>query len=367
MAFGLDYVSGPPIAAMLAAKVAFVCRYTGYFSGYDIAHPEKPQGKCLWPGEATALNKAGIAVVSNWEWSANRAVQGRSAGEWDADKADKIHRACGGESSRPIYFSVDVNVPGQEVLAYFQGVASVLGLHRTGAYGSYAVLHELFNVGAITWGWQTYAWSGGMWEPRAHIRQYHNSVNLAGASVDYNRSMQADFGQWGIERTDMAISPNDPIIDKYFTYNPTAGTLTRKDTGVVLGRGVTSFYLKYGGPALLRLPISGEIQAVDAQGQPIAGVSYVIMESCVIVYDPQRKIDHPPINEECYLLHIDKGPGQTVVANPLVAPLNSQIAQLKALLSAEQQKVAPPDPILQQKIDNFKTLSGQMQALAATL
>ncbi len=301
MAFGLDYVSGPPIAAMLAAKVAFVCRYTGYFSGYDIAHPEKPQGKCLWPGEATALNKAGIAVVSNWEWSANRAV------------------------------------------------------------------HELFNVGAITWGWQTYAWSGGMWEPRAHIRQYHNSVNLAGASVDYNRSMQADFGQWGIERTDMAISPNDPIIDKYFTYNPTAGTLTRKDTGVVLGRGVTSFYLKYGGPALLRLPISGEIQAVDAQGQPIAGVSYVIMESCVIVYDPQRKIDHPPINEECYLLHIDKGPGQTVVANPLVAPLNSQIAQLKALLSAEQQKVAPADPILQQKIDNFKTLSGQMQALAATM
>ncbi len=366
MAFGLDYVSGPPIAAMLAAKVAFVCRYTGYFSGYDIAHPEKPQGKCLWPGEATALNKAGIAVVSNWEWSANRAVQGRSAGEWDADKADKIHRACGGPSDRPIYFSVDVNIPGQEVNAYFQGVASVLGLHRTGAYGSYAVLHELFNVGAITWGWQTYAWSGGMWEPRAQLRQYHNSVSLAGHEVDYNSSMQADFGQWGIEKgTDMAISPDDPIIQKYFTYSN--GTLTRKDTGVVLGRGVTSFYLKYGGPAILRLPISGEIQAQDASGNALAGVSYVIMESCVIVYDPSRKIDHPPTQEECYLLHLDKGAGQILISHPMTAPLQDQIIQLKNLLTAEQQKVAPPDPILQQKIDNFKTLSGQMQALAATL
>ena len=356
MAFGLDYVSGPPIANMLAAKVSFVCRYTGYFSGYKIDEVATQQGKCLTPSEATALNKAGIAVVSNWEWYANRAVAGRAAGEWDAGEADKIHRACGGPASRPIYFSVDVNIPGQEVNAYFQGVSSVLGLHRTGAYGSYAVLHELFNVGAITWGWQTYAWSGGMWEPRAVLRQYHNSVSLAGHEVDYNSSMQADFGQWGIERTDMAISPNDPIIDKYFTYNPTAGTLTRKDTGVVLGRGVTSFYLKYGGPALLRLPISGEIQVIDAQGQAIAGVSYVIMESCVIIFDPQRKIDHPPINEECYLLHIDKGQGQAVVAHPLVAPLNSQIAQLKALLSAEQQKVAPADPILQQKIDNLKSL-----------
>src|SRR5713226_5618813 len=177
MAFGLDYVSGPPIADMKTAGVAFVCRYIGYFSGYKIDEVATPQGKVLTPGEAAALTSAGIALVSNWEWSANRAVQGRGAGEWDAGEADKIHGACGGPGSRPIYFSVDVNVPGQEVIAYFQGVASVIGLHRTGAYGSYAVLHELFNVGAITWGWQTYAWSAGAWEPRAHIRQYHNSVS----------------------------------------------------------------------------------------------------------------------------------------------------------------------------------------------
>src|SRR6266700_8409775 len=115
MSLGLDYISGPPIAAMKAANVTFVCRYVGYFSGYDITHPERPQGKVLTPGEAEANSKAGIALVSNWEWYANRAVAGRAAGEWDAGKADKIHRACGGPASRPIYFSVDVNIPGQEV------------------------------------------------------------------------------------------------------------------------------------------------------------------------------------------------------------------------------------------------------------
>jgi len=349
MAFGLDYVSGPPIADMKAAGVTFVCRYLSEVNSLT-------KVKLLTPNEAKALNQAGIAIVSNYEWYANRSLEGVSSGITDAKIAASQHADCGGPHDRPIYFSVDIDVAGEQVAGYFHGVASVLGLARTGAYGSFRVLHYLFNAGLIAWGWQTYAWSYGAWEPRAQLQQYHNGVTMAGASVDYNRSMQADFGQWGIERTDMAISPNDPIIDKYFTYNPTAGTLTRKDTGVVLGRGVTSFYLKYGGPALLRLPISGEIQAIDGQGQAIAGVSYVIMESCVIVFDPQRKIDHPPINEECYLLHIDKGQGQAVVAHPLVAPLNSQIAQLKALLSAEQQKVAPADPILQQKIDNLKSL-----------
>src|SRR6266699_5978030 len=199
--FGLDYVSGPSIADLKAIRVngnpvTFVCRYTGYFSGYKIDEVALPQGKCLTPSEATALNKAGIAVVSNWEWYANRAVAGRAAGEWDAGEADKIHRACGGPANRPIHFSVDVNVPGQEEITYFQGVASVIGLHRTGAYGSDRVLKYLFDNNLIAWGWQTYAWSSGAWEPRAHIQQYENNMNLAGHSVDYNKSIKSDFGGW---------------------------------------------------------------------------------------------------------------------------------------------------------------------------
>ena len=197
MSFGLDYSAGmPPIADMKAAGVAFVCRYTGYFAGYNDAQPQTPQGKCLTPEEAKALSQAGISVVSNYEWYETRPTEGYAAGVWDAQEAQKIHLACGGPANRPIYFSVDFDASGPDVLDYFHGVASVIGLSRTGVYGSYRVLQYLFDQAAIAWGWQTYAWSGGAWEPRAHIQQYNNAVIMSGLSVDYDRSLKADFGQW---------------------------------------------------------------------------------------------------------------------------------------------------------------------------
>ena len=190
MTFGLDYVSGPPIESLKATGVTFVCRYIGY------TDPSLPQTKILTPAEAAALVQSGISPVSNWEWYANRATEGYAAGVWDAQEAQKRHIACGGPPDRPIYFSVDADVDGSQTLAYFQGVASVIGKARTGAYGSYRVLQYLFNAGLIAWGWQTYAWSGGAWEPRAHIQQYQNSMVLADQSVDYDRSTTSDFGQW---------------------------------------------------------------------------------------------------------------------------------------------------------------------------
>src|SRR5260221_11136496 len=104
MAFGLDYVSGPSAADLKAIKVngnpiVFVCRYTGYFSGYKIDEIATQQGKVLTPGEAQSLSKGGIALVSNWEWYANRAIDGATAeirftnGAWNAEKAQTIHRA----------------------------------------------------------------------------------------------------------------------------------------------------------------------------------------------------------------------------------------------------------------------------------
>lgn len=197
--FGLDYVTGPPIADLKAAGVTFVCRYTGYTS------PSLPQTKILTLAEAKELSAAGIALVSNWEWYANRAVESFASGAWDAQEAQKIHASCGGPADRPIYFSVDADVAGDQCVEYFKGVASVIGLHRTGAYGSYRVLQYLFNANLITWGWQTYAWSYGAWEPRAHIQQYQNGVTLAGLSVDYDRSIKSDFGQWRIGGINMGV------------------------------------------------------------------------------------------------------------------------------------------------------------------
>jgi hypothetical protein len=191
MAFGLDYVSGPPVAALKAAGVSFVCRYLSEVNPLT-------QVKLLTPGEAKTLSAAGISIVSNYEWYANRALEGFSSGAADARIALSQHTVCGGPSNRPVYFSVDVDCSGDQVATYFKGVASVLGLSRTGAYGSFRVLKYLFDAGLIQWGWQTYAWSYGAWEPRAHIQQYQNGMTVGGASVDYDRSIKSDFGQWRI-------------------------------------------------------------------------------------------------------------------------------------------------------------------------
>lgn len=191
MAFGLDYSAGmPSVADMKSADVSFVCRYIGY------TDPSLSQIKILTPEEATTLSRAGISLVSNWEWYANRVLEGAGAGVWDAQEAQKRHAACGGPGNRPIYFSADEDYSAAQVLDYFKGVASVIGLSRTGAYGSYRVIAGLLDLGAIVWGWQTYAWSGGQWEPRAHIQQYSNSVIMSGLEVDYDRSIKSDFGQW---------------------------------------------------------------------------------------------------------------------------------------------------------------------------
>lgn len=195
--FGLDFVTAPSITAMKAASVAFVCRYLSEVN-------DLTKIKLLTPAEAKADSEAGISIVSNFEWYGNRAAEGFNSGVADAKIADAQHKACGGPGERPIYFSVDFEATSTQmgmIADYFKGVASVIGLARTGAYGSYDVIKYLLDNDCITWAWQTYAWSGGRWDARADIQQYENGVSFDGHEVDYDRSMKPDFGQWMTERT----------------------------------------------------------------------------------------------------------------------------------------------------------------------
>jgi len=328
MTFGLDYVSGPPIANMKANSppVTFVCRYVGYFSGYDDTQISTQQGKVLTPGEAVALSQHGIALVSNYEWYKNRALEDAGAGAWDANAADKIHRACGGPADRPIYFSVDVDTSGEACLAYFKGVASVLGLHRTGAYGSFRVLKDLFDAGAITWGWQTYAWSGGAWEPRAHIQQYENGVSMAGHSVDHNRSIKDDFGGWfsGAAPVPHTVpqtkeEPMTPLtlndVKQYFKAN-SDGSWTRLDskTGValldslnkpiVLSGAIKDDWCNHGTDAIpdIGLP-TGNATQPDAKNHP--EIFEQEFERCTRRLDPKHVMDSPNGAGPVYSTHIE--------------------------------------------------------------
>jgi glycoside hydrolase-like protein len=189
---GVDYAwSRPPPAGLAAAGKRFACRYLS----------NSFTGKNLTASEATALTRAGVAVVSNWEWRAGDAKLGYSAGVSYARTALAQALACGMPPSRPIYFSVDWDATSTElrgpVTAYLQGVASVLGVARTGVYGSYDTVDWASRNGLARWLWQTYAWSGGRWHPAAQIQQYRNGVTVAGvADIDLDRAMVADYGQW---------------------------------------------------------------------------------------------------------------------------------------------------------------------------
>jgi hypothetical protein len=189
---GLDYAWSRPSSpqAMRAAGYTFAARYLSYDT----------TGKNLTAGESHDLFTAGIDVVANWEWGASDALSGFSTGASEARDAAAQAAAAGMPADRPIYFSVDFDAaPGDQdaIDQYFAGVASVIGVERTGAYGGYYVIQRLFDHGKIDWGWQTYAWSGGQWEPRAQLRQIQNGVTVAGADCDLDQAVVSDFGQWG--------------------------------------------------------------------------------------------------------------------------------------------------------------------------
>lgn len=191
--FGLDYSSTRPSrAAMKTAGVGFVCRYIG-----SQVRQAGRDAKWLGPAEAKSLHADGLDIVVVFETSAKRADGGREAGLADARTAVVELAYCGLPADQPVYFAVDWDTEvGPLITAYFKAAAEVLGLKRVGAYGSEKVIKALFDKGMITYGWQTYAWSGGRWDSRNHIEQYANGEHLAGASVDFDRSMREDFGQW---------------------------------------------------------------------------------------------------------------------------------------------------------------------------
>ena len=195
--YGIDYSDASLTAGSVAAAgYGFVCRYLSWL----------PNSKVLTLSEAQALTAADLGIVSNWEsdglqdWQSGVPADPYSQGAGHATEAERQALANGMPSSRPIYFSVDFDLQPSMYTAlnsYFDGVASVIGRSRTGAYGGYHVIGELFDSGKIAWGWQTYAWSSGNWDSRAQLRQVQNDITVSGHDADLDQAMAADFGQWG--------------------------------------------------------------------------------------------------------------------------------------------------------------------------
>ncbi len=181
---GVDFAWGAPsVVGMRSLGARFGASYFSY---------DQSKGWAQRPGLVASYHAAGIATVGVWETSAGRAGQGCNAGASDAREAARQARAVG-NTDRPIDFAIDFDASGPQIASYFQCVHQVLGT-RASAYGGYYPLKYLCAHGLVGHqNWQTYAWSGGQFLPAscAPLEQYLN-----GSSVDYDRAIAADYGQW---------------------------------------------------------------------------------------------------------------------------------------------------------------------------
>lgn len=181
---GADFVSGPTPAQDKAAGIKFVLRYLS-----TAGNP-----KNITKAELAALHGAGIKVGLVFETTGTSFLRGRAQGSADALLAQKQAAALGYPKA-VIYFAIDTDPHGREALIvqYMRGVASVLGHDRSGVYGGYGAVKAALDAKVCKYAFQTYAWSYGKWDARAHLRQVQNGVHVAGHGVDIDTAL-GEFG-----------------------------------------------------------------------------------------------------------------------------------------------------------------------------
>jgi hypothetical protein len=196
--------------------------FVGRYISFDGAHP------ALTAVEAQRFHDAGMPLVLIWEVDQQRAFQEQSIagqhanGAQDANDAKTALQAAGA-AGQVVYFTVDFDVTdalwsstfedsktgntitvGDLIVSYFKGIDSVIGAARTGAYGTYTVLHELFDQGRIKYGWQQ-TFGNHAKDPRdkrAQLRQYAFPTDQSGwgvsgaGALDLDRAVHAKYGQW---------------------------------------------------------------------------------------------------------------------------------------------------------------------------
>jgi hypothetical protein len=114
----------------------------------------------------------------------------------------------------PLYFACDWDATEADqtaINAYMDGVISVIGKARAGMYAGYYPLKRAWDAGKLSYGWQTYAWSGGLWDTRAQLRQVQNDVTVCGVSADWDEAHAKDYGQWPRPTGDPMPAPAAPI------------------------------------------------------------------------------------------------------------------------------------------------------------
>jgi hypothetical protein len=190
---GVDYsYDHPDLRQLRRAGKSFVVRYLTGGAPKALSH-----------AEAHALRAAGLHVVSNYEETTSDLTTGGFAhGVALARQADAAHRARGGPPKAPIYFSADSSPEGWSHAEWhsfhqnLRGIASVIGANRVGLYGGTLALKTARSHRLARWYWQSLAWRNGEWLGWGHLQQHHIEAPLGGGTVDKNRALAGNYGQW---------------------------------------------------------------------------------------------------------------------------------------------------------------------------
>jgi hypothetical protein len=222
---GIDIAWDRPTVAQIQATGAhWVARYFSQDPTKDIT-----------AGEVQQYSAANLGIVTVYETTTGRALQGFNAGQQDAHAAINERAAVGLPQTHPIYFAVDTDTDWASVKSYFDGVTSVLPKDLTGIYGGFKVVEGAHSYG-LKYGWQTIAWSGGLWSQWASIKQTGGTVLSGGADIDF--AEVPDFGQFPSPEVDMPLTDAD--VQKIWAYQ-----VKDVENGSMVQMGTIMAYMDY--------------------------------------------------------------------------------------------------------------------------
>lgn len=202
MTLGLDCTAAIDPGHVTAAGYSVIFRYLSNSPWKNLIMSSAPYGT-----ELTSYTTNGIGVVFNWESSGhiddsqtNHPGDAHAQGIEDATRA-QAQASLMGHPDAVIYFSIDFDCSDWAGLtSYFQAIASVIGVARTGVYGGYWVVDHCHRAGLVSFIWQTLAWSvvnGQKYtrHPAANAVQRVGTVYVGGVACDVNEIVTPDVGQ----------------------------------------------------------------------------------------------------------------------------------------------------------------------------
>jgi hypothetical protein len=167
---GLDYVQ-PPVSEqrMAADGWRYVIRYIAQRTTI---------GKLVTPTEIVRIHNAGLGLILNYEWSADRAKEGAPAGTIDGKFSRKTAEELGyPHGSIILCSSFDAGIfYGSASMAtvaerYARAFADELGPYRFGAYAGTRVIDRIKDISALNWKPLATSWSTWPTDATIHVRQ----------------------------------------------------------------------------------------------------------------------------------------------------------------------------------------------------